>query len=337
MTNQKMDMKTRMTIMLVLVCFTYEATAEGISSVGVKPFNAVHDTNDSTASFSMPVQYSMAAPAVASAQLAAASLTSVSPSYNIISTTQHPLFPSSHSRWIPKPFVQRSQPPNFSISGPLYNRRISFSAGYSASEPLFDSYNSNEPQYHQISPPYQQIKSTKIHQSYPSLHQSYIPDTPPSSYSSPHQSYIPGTPPSSYSSPHQSYIPDTPPSSYQQYYEPSVPSKPYFLKHISHYNPSAHNLIDFPTHSYKGSLGGNSNSYYKVMFPLALLGISIPAIGLMYTYLSRRRRRDLSSDGGNYFQPSVNDLQYYLDILQSSIQHFQEDMNNEPSINDSHW
>jgi hypothetical protein len=150
---------------------------------------------------------------------------------------------------------------------------------------------------------YQDIKSTKIHQSYPP--------------------------------PYQSYVPDTPPSSYQQYREPSVHSKPYFLKDISHYNPHVHDLMDFPTYSYKGGLGGSPNSYYKFMFPIALLGISIPAIGLMYTYLSRRRRRDLSSDYGNYYHPTLDDLQYYLDILQSGIRRFQESMDNELSTNES--
>jgi hypothetical protein len=57
----------------------------------------------------------------------------------------------------------------------------------------------------------------------------------------------------------------------------------------------------------------------------------------MYTYLSRRRRRDLNSDDGSYFHPAVDDLQNYLDILQSGIQRFQESMNNEQNINDSHW
>jgi hypothetical protein len=60
------------------------------------------------------------------------------------------------------------------------------------------------------------------------------------------------------------------------------------------------------------------------MFPLALLGLGIPAIGLMYTYLSRRRRRDLNSDFENDFHASSDDLQYYLNILQSSLQRFQE-------------
>jgi hypothetical protein len=86
-------------------------------------------------------------------------------------------------------------------------------------------------------------------------------------------------------------------------------------------------LLDFPIHSHKTVLGGSS--YYKFLFPLALLGISIPALGLMYTYLSRRRRRDLSSDVGNHFRPSIDDLQYYLDTLQSGIQLFQESMDNE--------
>lgn len=282
------------------------APAEGISVAGATPSNAVHDAYDLTASFSMPVQYSMAAPAVASAKLAAASLTSVSPSYKIISTTQQPLFASLQSGWIPKPFVQHSQPsPNLAISGQTKNRRMAFSAGYFASEPLFDSHNEYGPEYHQVSPPhptYQHVKNTKIHQS----------------YASPYQ-------------PHVSY---TPPPSYEQYHQPPVYPKPYFLNHVSHYNHHDHNFIDFPVHSYKGDLGSSSSSYYKVLFPLALLGISIPAIGLMYTYLSRRRRRDLNSDYSNYLLPAADDLQYYLDILQSSIHRFQESMNNELSVND---
>jgi hypothetical protein len=93
--------------------------------------------------------------------------------------------------------------------------------------------------------------------------------------------------------------------------------------------------MDFPTYSYKGGLGGSPSSYYKFMFPIALLGISIPAIGLMYTYLSRRRRRDLNSDYGNYYHPTLDDLQYYLDMLQSGIRRFQESMDNELSTNES--
>jgi hypothetical protein len=65
------------------------------------------------------------------------------------------------------------------------------------------------------------------------------------------------------------------------------------------------------------------------MFPLALLGLSIPAIGLMYTYLSRRRRRDLNSDFENYFHPTSDDLQHYLNLLQSGLQRFQESLDNE--------
>jgi hypothetical protein len=65
------------------------------------------------------------------------------------------------------------------------------------------------------------------------------------------------------------------------------------------------------------------------MFPLALLGLGIPAIGLMYTYLSRRRRRDLNSDFDNYFHPTPDDLQYYLKILQTGLQRFQESVDNE--------
>jgi hypothetical protein len=65
------------------------------------------------------------------------------------------------------------------------------------------------------------------------------------------------------------------------------------------------------------------------MFPLALLGLGIPAIGLMYTYLGRRRRRDLNSNFENYFHPTPDDLQYYLNILQSGLQRFQESVDNE--------
>jgi hypothetical protein len=57
--------------------------------------------------------------------------------------------------------------------------------------------------------------------------------------------------------------------------------------------------------------------------------MSLPAIGLMYTYFGRRRRRDLRSDVGSYLHPSEEDLEYYLNILQRSIQRFQERMDNE--------
>ncbi|XP_033609994.1 uncharacterized protein LOC117282832 [Cryptotermes secundus] len=298
-------METGTGIVLLLMLYTAcGAAVEVISVNGVKPPKSSPDMSGSSASFSMPVQYSMAAPALASAQRAAASLTSAAPSYEIISTTQRPTSPPSHTDWIPKPFIQRSKPLQDYGSQLLnsrlpYNRRISFSAGYAASEPHFESDNEYGPQYHYKSPTYssfQHFQPPNIHQSYPSTYESYI-----------------------------SY---TPPPSYQQYHQHSAYSKPYLFKHLSHYNPHAHDLLDFPIYSHKGGLGDSSSSYYKLMFPLALLGLGIPAIGLMYTYLSRRRRRDLNSD----FHPTPDDLRYYLNILQTGLQRFQETVDNEGII-----
>lgn len=295
-------------IVLLLIYTTCGAAVEGISATGAKPSNSGPDISGSSDSFSMPVQYSMAAPAVASAQLAAASLTSVAPSHKMIDTMQRPVSPSSQSDWIPKPFAQHSKPLPDVASEQLnsrlpYNRRISFSAGYSVSEPQFESGKEYGPQYHHKPPTYstsQQFQRPSIHHSYPSAYESYI-----------------------------SY---TPPPSYQQYHQHSAYTKPYFLKHFSHYNSHAHDLLDFPTYSHGGGLGESSSTYYKFMFPLALLGLGIPAIGLMYTYLSRRRRRDLNSDFEEYFHPSSDDLQYYLNILQSGLQRFQENVDKEEML-----
>jgi hypothetical protein len=308
--------------MLLLLIYTCGAAA------GVIAVSSAHDTSDSSVSISMPVQYSMAAPAYASGQLAAVSLTSVPPSYKTVTTTERP----SQSEWIPKQMVQPSQPvPNYtsqmSVSRAPQNRRMTFSAGYAASEPQFDSHNEYEPHYHQKSPSYSTIK----HYESPIKHY----ESPTKHYESPIKHYespkIRQPPPPTY----QPYISYTPPPSYLQYHEPYIYTKPYFPKHLSHNKPVDNDLLDFPVYSHKGSLSGSSSSYYKYMFPIALLGISLPAIGLMYTYLSRRRRRDLRSDLGNYFRPSEDDLQYYLNILQSSIQRFQDSMDNELIVKES--
>jgi hypothetical protein len=104
------------------------------------------------------------------------------------------------------------------------------------------------------------------------------------------------------------------------------------MKHVRPYKPVEHDFIDFPLYPHKGSLSGSSNSYYKYLVPFALLGISLPAIGLMYTYFNRRRRRDLRSDVGSYLHPSEEDIEYYFNILQRSIQRFQERMDNELNV-----
>lgn len=289
-------------MLLLLLTHTH---VHGVA-VGVMAAGSTRDTADSSLSISMPVQYSMAAPAYAAGQLAAASLTSVSPSYQTIATTQRP----SQSEWIPKQMVRPLQPvpdsSQISVSRPPLNRRMTFSAGYAASEPQFDSYKEYETHYHHKSPSYSTIKhyeSSKPRQPRPPTYQ-----------------------------PHISY---TPPPSYQQYQQPYVYSKPHSFKHFSEYKPQDHDLMDFPVYSHKGSVGGVSTSYYKFLFPIALLGISLPAIGLMYTYLSRRRRRDLNSDFGNYFRPSEEDVQYYFNVLQSSIQRFQKRMDNELIMKES--
>ena len=350
-----MQTKTAM-LLLFLVMNTC-----GAATGGVVVSSSAHDTSDSSVSISMPVQYSMAAPAYSSGQLAAMALTSAAPSYKTITTTHRP----SPDEWIPKLVVQPSQPitkqssqtvvqppqpipkqnsqtvvqPSQTIpkqnsqrvvqppqpipkqnsqtpvSRPPINRRMTFSAGYAASEPLFDSHNEYKPQYHHKPPTYTTIKhhdSPKIRQPPPPTYEPYISHTPPPA------------PPV-----YDPYISYTPPPSYQQYYQPYVYSKPNFLQHIHPYKPADHDLIDFPVYSHKGGLGASSNSYYKYMVPFALLGISLPAIGLMYTYFSRRRRRDLRSDVGSYLRPSEEDLEYYLNVLQRSIQRFQERMDNE--------
>lgn len=306
-----MHTKTTM-LLLLLVIYTCGATA---ASVVIS--SSAHDTSDSSVSISMPVQYSMAAPAYASGQLAAISLTSAAPSYKTITTTHRP----SQNEWIPKLIVKSSQPirkdsSQTSVSTPPINRRMTFSAGYAASEPLFESHKEKQPHYYHKHPTYSTVK----HYDSPKIRQ------PPSPTYEHHISYTP--PPPTYK-PHISH---TPPPSYQQYYQPNVYSKPNFLKQIRPYKPVEHEFVDFPVYSHKDSLGSGSNSYYKYLVPFALLGISLPAIGLMYTYFSRRRRRDLRSDVGSYLHPSEEDLEYYFDILQRSIQRFQERMDNELTV-----
>ena len=314
-------------LLLLLVIYTCGAAAAG----GVVVSSSAHDTSDSSVSISMPVQYSMAAPAYSSGQLAAIALTSAAPTHKTITTTHRP----SPDEWIPKMAVQPSQPipkqsSKSSVSRAPITRRMTFSAGYAASEPLFESHDEYKPQYHHKPPTYTKIKShenPKIRQPPPSNYEHYISHTPPP-HPPIHEPYISHTPP-----PHpplqDSYISYTPPPSYQQHYQPYVYSKPNFLKYINPYKPSDHDFIDFPVYSHKGSLGAGSNSYYKYLVPFALLGISLPAIGLMYTYFNRRRRRDLRSDVGSYLHPSEEDLEYYFNLLQRSIQRFQERMDSE--------
>jgi hypothetical protein len=308
-----MQTKTAM-LLLLLVIYTC-----GAAAAGIVVSSSAHDTSDSSVSISMPVQYSMAAPAYASAQLAAISLTSASPSYRIITTTHRP----SQNEWIPKRVVEPSQPVSkhssqTSVSRPALNRRMTFSAGYAASEPVFESNNEYQPQYHKKPPSYSTIKhheSSKIRQPPSPTYEHYMTYPPP--------------PPLPTDEP---YISHTPPPSYQQYYQPYVYSKPDFMKHIRPYKSVEHDFIDFPMYSHKGSLSASSNSYYKYLVPFALLGISLPAIGLMYTYFGRRRRRDLRSDVGSYLHPSEEDIEYYFNILQRSIQRFQEHMDNELNV-----
>jgi hypothetical protein len=293
-----MERGTRILLLLMMygIC---DASIEIISVTDAKPSNS-----GPSVSFSMPLQYSMAAPELASAQLAAASLTSIGPSQKTVTATQSPIIVPSESDWIPKSFSQRSKPFPDILNQQVnsrhpYNRKISFSAGYSVSEPQFESHKEYLPQYQHKPVTYSTFKEAK----YPNIHQGY-----PSGY----ESYISYTPPPSYE--------------HQQYYQDTPYAKPYFLKHFRPYSSHGNDLIDFPSH--EGALGENSSSYYKFMFPLALLGLSIPAMGLMYTYLSRRRRRDLNSEFEQYFRPSTDDLQYYLDVLQNGLKRFQENLDN---------
>ena len=327
-----MQTKTAMLLLLLVIYTCGAAAAAAAAAAGVVVSSSAHDTSDSSVSISMPVQYSMAAPAYASAQLAAISLTSAAPSYRTITTTHRP----SQTDWIPKPVVGPSRPiskhssqtsvsrpkhsSQTSVSGPPFNRRMTFSAGYAASEPMFESHNEYQPQYHQKPSTYSTIKhheNSKIRQ-------------PPSPTYEHYMTY----PPSPNLPTDEPYISHTPPPSYQQYYQPYVYSKPDFLKHIRPVKSVDHDLIDFPVYSQKGSLGGSSNSYFKYLVPFALLGISLPAIGMMYTYFSRRRRRDLRSDVGSYLHPSEEDIEYYFNMLQRSIQRFQERMDNEMTVKD---
>ena len=329
-----MQTKTAMPFLLLVI---YTCGAAAAAAAGVVLSSSAHDTSDSSVSISMPVQYSMAAPAYASGQLAAISLTSAAPSHKTITTTHRP----SQNEWIPKLVAERSHPipkhsSQTSVSRPSLNRRMTFSAGYAASEPVFGSHNEYQPQYHHKPPTYSTIKlheSSKIRKPPSPTYEHQISYTPPPpSLTHEHQiSYTP-SPPLLTHEPHISY---TPPPSYQQYHEPYFYSKPNFLQHIRPYKPTDHDFIDFPMYSHKGSLGGSSNSYYKYLVPFALLGISLPAIGLMYTYFSRRRRRDLRSDVGSYLHPSEEDLEYYFNILQRSIQQFQERMDNELSVKET--
>lgn len=287
-----MQTKTAM-LLLLLVIYTCGAAA------GVIVASTAHDTVDSSVSISMPVQYSMAAPAYVSSQLASYSLTTAAPSYKTITTTHIP----SQDEWIPKTAVNPSKPiPKYSsqtsVSRP-FNRRMSFSGAYAASESMFGSQNEYKRQYYQKPSTYNTIK----HYDNSKTHQAPSPTNEP-------------------------YISYTPPSSNQQYYEPYVYSKQSFLQNIRPYKSADHDLLDFPVYSYKGSPGSSSNSYYKYLVPFALVGISLPAIGLMYTYFSRRRRRDLRSDLGSYLHPSEEDIEYYFNILQRSMQRFEEGMDN---------
>lgn len=315
-------------LLLLLVIYTCGAAA---AAAGVVVSSSAHDTSDSSVSISMPVQYSMAAPAYASGQLAAMSLTSVAPFHKTITTTHRP----SQDEWIPKLVVEPSQSiskhsSQTSVSRPPITRRMTFSAGYAASEPLYESHNEHQTQYIKKPPTYSTIKhheSSKIRQPPPPTYDHHISYTPPPS--SPNDEHDISYTPPPHSPNYESYISYTPPPSYQQYYQPYVYSKPNFLKHISPYKSLDHDMIDFPVYSHKGSLGAGSNSYYKYLVPFALLGISLPAIGLMYTYFSRRRRRDLRSDVGSYLHPSEEDLEYYFNIVQRSIERFQERMDNE--------
>jgi hypothetical protein len=305
----QMQTKAAMLLLLLLI-YTCGAAA----AAGVVVSSSAHDTSDSSVSISMPVHYSMAAPAYASGQLAAISLTSAAPSHKTITTTHRP----SQNEWIPKPpqpIPKHSS--QTSVSRPQINRRMTFSAGYAASEPVFESHNEYQVHYHKKPPTYSTIKhqeSSKIRQPPPPTHEHQISYTPPPSLT------------------HEPYISYTQPSSNQQYYQPYVYSKPNFLKHIEPYKPVDHDMIDFPVYSHKGSLGASPTSYYKYLLPFALLGVSLPAIGMMYTYFSRRRRRDLRSDFGSYLHPSEEDIEYYFHILQRSIQRFQERMDNELTV-----
>jgi hypothetical protein len=281
-------------LLLLLVIYTRGAAA------GIIVGSIAHDTADSSVSISMPVQYSMAAPAYASSQLAAYSLTTAAPSYKTITTTRIP----SQDEWIPKLAVNPSKSsPKYSsqtsVSRPPINRRMTFSGAYAALEPMFEPQKEYKRQYHQKPTTYSTIKQYGNAQTRQSPAPTYEPYT--------------------------SYSPQPP---YEQSYQPYVYSKPNVLKNIRPYKSADHDLLDFPVYSYKGIPGSSSNSYYKYLVPFALLGISLPAIGLMYTYFSRRRRRDLRSDVGSHLHPSEEDIEYYFNILQRSIQRFQEDMDN---------
>ena len=78
---------------------------------------------------------------------------------------------------------------------------------------------------------------------------------------------------------------------------------PYFMRYPSYYRR--------PPKS-------TSPSLYNFLMPLALLGITLPAMGLMYTYFSRRRRRDLDTN--------LEQLEQYLSILKASLERFQRQL-----------
>ncbi|PSN46747.1 hypothetical protein C0J52_00895 [Blattella germanica] len=87
-----------------------------------------------------------------------------------------------------------------------------------------------------------------------------------------------------------------------------VYSKPYVWKRPFYY------------HSYSVDKQQNMSSLYSYLMPLALLGISIPALGLMYTYFSRRRRRDLHLS-------MEEELEYYAQVWRNSLGRFQAENN----------
>lgn len=95
--------------------------------------------------------------------------------------------------------------------------------------------------------------------------------------------------------------------------------------HHHHHRAPSNELLDLmsPLKKEDAMFPPSSNhpgSLYGIMVPLMLLGISIPAIGFVYTYFSRR---SFNSAIVHNILPSEEKLDYYFHILQRGIECFQ--------------
>ncbi|XP_046986513.1 uncharacterized protein LOC124556589 [Schistocerca americana] len=117
---------------------------------------------------------------------------------------------------------------------------------------------------------------------------------------------------------------------YRQHYSPSGE---YYQKPHYSYAPDQEMLevqkevleLVEPLHKEDGMFPQkNRSSMYALLVPLMLLGISIPAIGFMYTYLNRRRSfgRSYTDADACSLLPSDEILDCYMKIFQRSLECF---------------